>query len=514
MPKLETNCPGLSTSMVTVPSADDNPCWGGPEPHRHDLEHLLRVLTAGEKAEELGDCTKLGLTTRTSVVDAAGLRRVREKVVLYDDAEYLAINKPADLRMDGPSQATVHKLLLYLSPPPSVLRIMSEEGSATAECQVDSDDDRDFERARHHRQLLRAIAPLSNHAFLSDDPHRPAHQLDYATSGVLLIGKSRRASGAACRAFQARQARKHYVAVVVHPTPSAAESENPDPPLGPDFFARLPALPPSRLDAWEDGSLERRYRKKRQRDTETREGKRGTFAGYMPAHSVFDKWKATLRRQKRDEDARRNKEQGNVAGTPVTVAETTSKRKKCDRLPALPNPAVAPTARERDELLSLPSWKAVQSSSTRWAGVVETMAKEYNQLLADFYAKVPLNERDDSNHGAALPPLFRIQDENRCDEGGCPPAPSTFYMCASIAEPRDGRFFVVVDPSAVHENALPVAQVSSPLPDFRPALTKCTVLWRGHTASDGGSLLVAKVLLQPRTVRSCSTWVEIGLDPC
>ncbi len=75
--------------------------------------------------------------------------QIRQRLILYEDENYLAIHKPADLQMDGPHGAAIHKLLLY-------------------------------------------------HSFLNDNPHKMAHQFDYATSEVLLVGKSKRATSAAC----------------------------------------------------------------------------------------------------------------------------------------------------------------------------------------------------------------------------------------------------------------------------------------------------------------------------
>jgi hypothetical protein len=165
------------------------------------------------------------------------------------------------------------------------------------------------------------------------------------------------------------------------------------------------------------------------------------------------------------------------------------------------------TAQERDELLAFPSWKAVKNESPRWTGVVEAMAQEYNLLLVDFYAKAPPDEGDPREPGRArLPPLFRLRHEGGRDEGGRDegegPASDTFYMCAAIAEPKDGRFFVIVDPAAVRAGARGAVPAPASVPELRPALTKCTVLWRGRAAVEGGRLPVAKVLLQPWTVRT------------
>ena len=43
---------------------------------------------------------------------------------------------------------------------------------------------------------------------------RFVHQLDYATSGILLIGLSKASTAIACRSFEAGSAKKSYVALL------------------------------------------------------------------------------------------------------------------------------------------------------------------------------------------------------------------------------------------------------------------------------------------------------------
>ena len=170
-------------------SIADNPCWGGPEPHRHDLQYLLRVL--GGSRSKLNSTEHITEDPISASSYAALMDRVISRLIIYNDDNYIAIHKPADLRMDGPHRATVHKLLLYLYPPPSMLHKIKDQDTAVNEmsCQ------------RRHEHLLESIAPLTNTSDLKDDSFRTVHQLDYATSGVLLMGKHRKAAGAACISF-------------------------------------------------------------------------------------------------------------------------------------------------------------------------------------------------------------------------------------------------------------------------------------------------------------------------
>ena len=145
------------------------------------------------------------------------------------------------------------------------------------------------------------------------------HQLDYATSGVLLIGKTRKSAAAACKSFEERKTLKKYVAVVtannnnknisnnfldttIASSTSTTDPSNilPLPPLGQDFFDNLPILPLSSLDSWRDGTLEKQYKKKRQRDTNTER--------FMPIHSVFDKWRSTLLKKRKEREQQKKKQ--------------------------------------------------------------------------------------------------------------------------------------------------------------------------------------------------------------
>ncbi|KAL3802391.1 hypothetical protein HJC23_007216 [Cyclotella cryptica] len=479
----------------------DNPCWGGPHSQQHDLEQLLKVL--GEKATPIASPDEY----------SSFLECVKRKVVVFQDENYLVINKPPDLRMDGPYRASVHKLLLYLFPPPSLRSpVMNDTLTSPVNCSDATESKDEIIRGDkthatihvpNHYALLQSVSSFSKHSCLKDDPFRIVHQLDYATSGVLLYAKSKRAAGIACHSFQERKTKKQYVAVVTHKNADVSE-----PPLSFGFFQNLPLLPPSSLSEWIDGSLEKRYRKKRRRETEDRSGKKNTFDGFMPVHSVFAKWRGVLLRMKKEKEAKNENAHPKLIQT----------KKHHDSVPPLPEPEKPLTPEEIEEFLSLgPSWKAVKNNknaqSRCWVTVVETMAREYNASLKKFHAKkVELGDDNDAKTHAgvektdsvSLPPLFRIQTEG-ADSKACL---DTFYICAAIGEYKDGRFEVLVDPYVAKS---PVNDVTnkvrepSPLPEFRPSLTKCTVLWRGCMQIDPHDSLtmlpVAKVLLQPWTGR-------------
>eukprot|EP00984_Skeletonema_dohrnii_P006387 scaffold2282_cov77-Skeletonema_dohrnii-CCMP3373.AAC.11 len=478
-------------------SIADNPCWGGPEPHRHDLQYLLRVL--GGSRSKLNSTEHITEDPISASSYAALMDRVISRLIIYNDDNYIAIHKPADLRMDGPHRATVHKLLLYLYPPPSMLQKTTDQDNAANETSQ-----------RRHEHLLESIAPLTNTSDLKDDPFRTVHQLDYATSGVLLMGKNRKAAGAACISFQERRAKKTYVAVIT------ANGNSNELPFGKDFVESMPILPESSLKPWAAGSLEKQYRKKRRRDTD---GK-GTFNGYMPEHAIFAKWRGYMIKKKKAGGVDANKRDGKL--------DASSKNGKQANQDDVMSQLIQSTTQQLtpqaiDDLLSIgPSWKKVKTHCDNsakddicsWPSTIERMTKEYNQSTAAATAattedekttnqpdnKAKGNDDETKQPGSstfALPPLFRIQNEE-CD---------SFYICASIGEVGDGRFDVLVDPSA----ALPSTQPNTPsaLPEMKPSLTRCTVLWRGYvhdattssTAKEEGRVPVAKVVLSPWTGR-------------
>ena len=587
-------------SMMSSPSSiDDNPCWGGQEPSSHNLEYLLQVLgKSTQSIETMDDRTSHNNTSSKCKQQinednySAFIQRIHEKLILYQDENYIAIHKPPDLRMDGPHLATVHKLLLYLFPPLSLRKLISNEDTDACDLK-NKNDGVAIEKARDgpgnsgvsekcnnhnsegnshttdenkttsnyysHRRLLQCIHPLSTHSSLKDDPFRIVHQLDYATSGVLLLARNKHAAGVACRSFMERKTNKKYLAVITLPINATLDgTTDPLPPLGPEFFQKLPILPSSALSQWENGSLEQKYRKKRRREAETREGKKGTFNGFMPVHAVFAKWRAVLLREKKEAERHSKKASVNDAGVQqrdISMQEQCSeeisaKRKhanwkqqpKTDILPPLPKPKTELTTEEIDEMLLIgPSWKAVKTHcasnnkrSKCWITMLEAMAKEYNQSLEEYYSKKneieeaeeAMEQEKNRNENATgcsdnfnmgtLPPLFRLQEE----EGGVgknanekvADNTSTFYICASIGEPDDGRFTVVVDPVAAFSSSGYKDNVGTTTSlDMKPSLTKCTVLWKGYldARSDNYALVddstsripVAKVLLEPRTGR-------------
>ena len=159
---------------------DDDPCWGTPT--QCSLSHLLQKISCSE-------------------------------AILYESDDYLVLNKPPDLRMDGSYAATVHKLLTYWYPSPSLL-VSNKETAEAMDHENDDDNDPQQTSSSSSLSLLQKIDGLKEFSDTPDNELRPCHRLDYATSGVLLVARNRAAAAHAKCAFEQRQVGKRYTALV------------------------------------------------------------------------------------------------------------------------------------------------------------------------------------------------------------------------------------------------------------------------------------------------------------
>jgi 23S rRNA-/tRNA-specific pseudouridylate synthase len=499
----------------------DNPCWGGPQSHEHDLSYLLHLISSGK-------------------FNYDSIKR-DETIILHNDNDFLVIDKPPDLRMDGPYPATVHKLVTYWFPPPTLTQ------SLLAEQDTNGTDTTDLAQAKHRSALLQSIQKLSTHNDLKDNIIRTTHQLDYATSGVLLMAKSKKAAGTACSAFQDRLAKKEYLAIV---------HQN----IGIDF----PILTPYQekiFDKWMDGSLELKHRKHR-RDMVNRKGK--TFVGYLPSHSIFAKWKGMRQKRKKrkwedgggggagngvnngtgasqDEMSRSDShtsysmsqqekdrvcrilessraanamqqphQQQSSQQQQQTQQQQQQHKFRCDHADALLLKGLPGLEKDEEDGLVNSGWKDIKLNS-KYKAIFHDLAKAYNEIVGeslvsqgqgqgkDEYGKYHYSESGSlsgSTGGSAaekLPTFFRRKGESE----------DAFYCQAPLAEDPDS-FRVVVYPEALQECSSDIrskygrsqTEDGKEL-DFKPSLTRCVVLKRGFW----NGLPVTKMLLQPRTGR-------------
>ena len=531
-PKLSESASPPSKQDIEDQQLIDNPCWGGPQSHEHNLAYLLHLISSGKFNY---DSTKRD-----------------ETIILHNDNDFLVIDKPPDLRMDGPYPATVHKLVTYWFPPPSLTQSLVAEQNSK---------DTDLTQTKHRIALLNFIEKTSTHADLKDNIIRPTHQLDYATSGVLLMAKSKKAAGTACSAFENRLAKKEYLAIV---------HQN----IGIDF----PILTPGQekmFDKWMDGSLESKHRKHR-RDATNRKG--NTFVGYLPSHSIFAKWKGM--RQKRNKRKREDSGNGgngpagqNVSQDemskfashplsqqekdrvsrilestvgnihrpiPLTLAQQQQlhhqqkaqqqlmllHRIKSEHADDILMKALPGVEKEEEDGLTNYCWKEIKQNA-KYKAIFQDLTKTYNAAYGEILALQGKDEHGKDRNGNTTMGIVTGATGtgiDNCSESGGSASVSTggsaaeklptffrrqgesedaFYCQAPLAEDPDS-FRVVVNPEALQECSSDIrskygrsqTEDGKEL-DFKPSLTRCVVLKRGFW----NGLPVTKMLLQPRTGR-------------
>jgi 23S rRNA-/tRNA-specific pseudouridylate synthase len=415
----------------------DNPCWGGIERHEQDLMSLLFHIASGEFSCNPDDQDST--------------------IILHDCDNYLVLNKPPDLRMDGPQAATVHKLVTYYYPPPSLL--------------TDID-------ARDKKSLIQRIEQLDTHASLIDNIIRPTHQLDYATSGVLLMAKSKSAAAVACRAFEDRSTKKEYLAIVRNH-------------INANEIPILTNEQETVFHEWQNGTVEQRYKKSR-RDATNRKGK--TFPGYMPAHSVFGKWKGIRLRKRKWKEESEESFHGQADGMKHNI---------------LKQPIAS--IEEEKTMLNM-AWKDIKSIP-KYMSAFADLTKQYNDTCLRIQSEGVLESKEvvgmdptskTSMGTIKLPIQFRLRGESQ----------DAFYIQAPLIESSNNfRVFVkdehLVDvPSSVkHDFSAESHGKGDEISNARPSLTRCVVLLNG-TWKD---IKMTKVLLQPRTGRRHQLRVHMAI---
>lgn len=132
----------------------------------------------------------LPLATSSSFLSSQPPTVVHRLTAVYDDTDYIVINKPYNVRMDGDYPVTLEKLMpVSFPPPPPSPSIQSSSLSSSI---IDKNGRTSASRLYYHH----------------------CHQLDYATSGCLLYAKSSDAAAAATMLFEERKTRKEYLALV------------------------------------------------------------------------------------------------------------------------------------------------------------------------------------------------------------------------------------------------------------------------------------------------------------
>lgn len=454
--------------------------------------------------------------------------------------------------MDGEYKTTVHKILTYFYPTPSLLSLNIDKNS---------------------NDMISYISEnLHKHSDLKDNIVRPCHQLDFATSGVLLVAKSRRKAGLACRLFQQRQTRKTYLAVLVGHLNFVSSSSNTE-----NHSERKVILKSEHVHGFDenDGTIteheleivdkcifDAMWSKTNDSNTETskksnsnvevayrrkkRNAHKNTFIGFMPVHSVYAKWKSYYNNNTTRDDFDNNqktfteKKSNHISPSLKQKRNELLKQSIVQFQQTLSQKYTSEMDEgEKDKTLQLitdpkSKWSHVKKHS-EWKSFFETLTKCYNDLTRDFNSTLAANDgeckgkpscenenkkpklsstnqQQKQKEPKKLPPFFVVEDDDDDSKSQF----ASFYINANISEnPDTTDFRMILEPSIFSyspynnknkKNKNEDTKICQKL-DFKPALTKCTILNHGFYYSSSSSNLherkipVTKVMLEPHTGR-------------
>jgi len=361
------------------------------------------------------------------------LRSFNSQLLLFESSEYLVLSKPWDFHMDGTHCQSVHKLLTLYYP---------------------------SEKLRREKCLEIAVSKLHKWNDLPDNELRPCHQLDYATSGVLLVARNKSAAQKACEKFRNRTTSKYYLAVV----------------HGHLDQSKAPTIQSSTFEHhWgknSDNTIENRYRRHKQKQERRSE----FFPGYMPTHSVFVKWQSVIKQNSHlcngSPFSERQLEQlGQMKWKQIAHHQSKETLEYFEELAKLFNASIS-------QEISINNYKVTDDSHLQ--DILTAMLR----ISSKKRQRTPVAQET----VPVLPTIFRMQQEEGC------------YIQAPIAS-VENQFRMAVHPDSLKDHSMAYQEhyLLSPSEylDFKPALTKCTVLWKGHFQQQP----VTKVLLQPQTGR-------------
>lgn len=365
--------------------------------------------------------------------------------IIHESDDYIGLNKPPDLRMDGPHAATVLKLLTYLYPTRRLLRAIPDETE-----RLDFIIRKVHQYGDCHRNLEKDTECDND-----ETPLRPCHQLDYATSGVLWIARSATAANRARKALEDRKVSKTYVALVHGHV---------------ELLETLPFY--NQVSSWLQRT-ETVYRKQRQGVS---------LMGSLPPHSIFQTWKSQQLNNEKARDAKRSRRE--------PLFHDDEWRRLWD---SLHEHLSAQPSDLRDKLLQA-DWKTAKKEFPNVMPYFEKVSETHNNQLA----KQRTESRKDDYVSGDIPSVFRTPDEFQ-----------TLFIAVPIGQ-LDNDFPMRIPPSfkeMAAKAANAVLQVGGPLMDFKPSLTRCTIVQQGFLNGQP----VTKVLLEPRTGRRHQLRVHMAL---
>ena len=397
--------------------------------------------------------------------------------ILSIDDDYIVVNKPPDMKIDG------------------------------------GEVDGEFEDTVQSN-LVRMVKPSENEWDLrSGDSLKPSkrfrlcHQLDYATSGIMLLARNKKSARLATAAFESRKTKKTYQAVVG----------------GRVDISRMPFVDRSVFErvwggAEGPGAIEENHKKR----------KKSKPPGYKPASAFFEQWK-------RAAEVGRNGGGGcdgdsvvdsgefgegsaflqRVKWNEINNCERKDSEKKKRKKKGIENKNENENENENEREAK----NIVGEQQQKWLVLAkkrfEKKAEEYNKILTKNGDGVA---GDDSNSGSkenALPFVFRVNTgNNRCDSNSNEKEEEeeeeeeqVFYVAVPIATIPSA--FEMTMPSEALENIADVAKdfykkmaakaPSSTSLNFKPAITRVSVVKKSVVKNS--NINVTHVHLSPLTGR-------------
>jgi 23S rRNA-/tRNA-specific pseudouridylate synthase len=499
----------MASSALSLRS--DNPCWAAT-PSQCRLDDLLCQID-------------------------------KRSSILFENTQYLVLNKPPDLRMDGPYPATVHKLLNFWYPSPSLLEKARRLGEAIANNHPNDDEKRllhqtysdihdskcidqrdsgldDTGRNYETSMLLKVVADIHKANDLHDNFLRPCHQLDYATSGLLLVAKSKEAATHVQTMLEARQVEKSYLAIVKgHVVPSdfpawSAPQQNGSVSKDDSGLSNEEAALREYLQR-----LEYQYRKSRSKSSKMQRRNQHspscavrTFQGYQPVHSMFQKWKARMSSAATKKAKHNSEDQGVGIMPPRKKKQKSSLLSESDwkRIwePVDKVVTLSDATCDKDWFRSL-EWKNLGNKYIDLKNAMVEAANLHNDILLQASVSKEESHGDDAIGAEDLPTLFRLVEREKVPTETVADTPrnnseESFYIFCPLAE-DNGKFAMVI-PSRIATKHPSLPEVVHPKNnsdyDFKPSLTKCTVLQQGFLKLSNDSVIpVTKVRLALLTGR-------------
>ena len=543
----------------------DNPCWGSPT--SCDLQDLFTVLethhpypsTPSPTTNHTSTTTVTTTNTTTNTTTAKqqnGTTISKPMNILYESMDYIVLNKPPDLRMDGDYPSTVTKLLLYYYPPASLLSsslsqstllptkqhksLPTADDTTTTTAMSFADepihttvldgqhmdaqntdiDGNILQSAKNvtattdtidtttaliprfsseQLQLLHRISTIARFCDVQGNELRPCHQLDYATSGVLLVARSKVTAARARTAFEDRNVHKMYTAVVLGHLQIPNHHHNEERYFSQKSIEQFGGDPTNVVHHWSyvtqralQGTMEQleyNYRKSRHRHQKV------TFFGFLPDSNIFNRW------QDRERTKHRNRHRKTHVVPPRSTEHDDTKMKKSktkhvwNKKQAIDWDTIF---EEVDRLcydvkmaLLKIKWDDLKKSESELdLAIVKKFTltgQAYNSIARQNIKTQTHNDRIIQEALPTLPTFFRVKEEEvkvynsdgttttMTDKNAL-----SFYIFAPLAQDDvTNNFSMLLHPS--QHPLCPYLPVGDPtVHDFKPSLTKCTIVHRTY----------------------------------